>query len=104
MAFDIRKDDKVIGVTELEFGDPPMGFVHGAFKPTPFYSPNIVKTGCKLFIKETSEEIATDFITFEDFSEELGEPFIEVTILVRSADEYRKFFKNHLDVYEKQFG
>ncbi|WP_409308914.1 hypothetical protein [Pectobacterium sp. B1J-3] len=103
MAFEIRKGNKIIGFSELEFGDPPMGFVHGAFKPTQFYSPNADKTGCKLFIRGTDEEIANDFIVIEDISEELGEPFIEVTILVSTAEIYEKFFKHHLDAYEKQF-
>ncbi|MDE8744318.1 hypothetical protein PZA20_21160 [Pectobacterium polaris] len=104
MAFEIRKEDKIIGVSELEFGDPPMGFVHGVLKPTPFYSPDIIKTGCKLFIKGTNEEIVNEFIAIEDFSEELNETFIEVTILISSTDDYKKYFKNHLDAYEKQFG
>ncbi|GKW13065.1 MULTISPECIES: hypothetical protein [Pectobacterium] len=104
MAFEIRKEDKIIGVSELEFGDPPMGIVHGAFIPTQFYSPNADKTGCKLFIKGIDEEIANGFIAIEDYSEELDETFIEVTILINSADDYRKYFKNHLDVYENQFG
>ncbi|UJR53907.1 hypothetical protein [Dickeya zeae] len=103
MVFEIRKEDTVIGVSELEFGDPPMGIVHGVLKPTQFYSPDIIKTGCKLFIKGTSEEIANQFIAIEDFSEKLGGPFIEVTILISSADDYSKYFKNHLDAYEKQF-
>lgn len=104
MIFEIRKEGKVVGVSELEFGDPPMGFVHGAFKPTQFYSPDLVQTGCKLFIKGTNEEIASEFIVFEDFSQELGETFIEVTVLISSADDYEKYFKNHSDAYERQFG
>lgn len=104
MAFEIRKEDQIIGISELEFGDPPMGFVHGVLKPTQFYSPDVVKTGCKLFLKGTNEEIANEFIAIEDFSEELDETVIEVTILINSADDYRKYFKNHLDNYEKQFG
>jgi len=37
MTFEIRKDKKVIGFTELEFGDPPMGFVYGTLKATSCY-------------------------------------------------------------------
>ncbi|MGC0943810.1 hypothetical protein WKH55_04965 [Pantoea agglomerans] len=32
MTFEIRKGSNLIGLTELEFGDPPMGFVYGQFK------------------------------------------------------------------------
>lgn len=104
MTFEIRKEGKVIGVSELEFGDPPMGFVHGIFKPTQFYSPKLAKTGCQLFISGTEDEIANDSIVIEDFSEGAGELLLEITILVRSAADYKRFFKHHLDAYEKQFG
>lgn len=103
MIFEIRKDDKTIGVSELEFGDPPMGIVHGALRPTQFYSPNVDTTSCKLFISGTDEEIICDFIAIEDFSQELDEPAIEVTVLVNDSKDYDKFFKHHVDMYKKQF-
>lgn len=103
MTFEIRKDGKIVGISELEFGDPPMGFVHGVFKPTQFYSPNVIQTGYTLFIQGTNEEIANEFISLEDFSEEMGETLVEVTVLISSADDYEKYFKNHVDNYKKQF-
>lgn len=103
MTFEIRKKGKIVGVSELEFGDPPMGFVHGIFKPTQFYSPNFVKTGCQLFMSGTDDEIANDSIVIEDFSGEVDEILLEVTILVSTAEDYERFFKHHLDSYEKQF-
>lgn len=39
----------------------------------------------------------------EDHSDEVGEQYIEVTVLVESAEEFEKFFKHHLDAYEEQF-
>lgn len=103
MIFEIRKEGKTIGVSELEFGDPPMGIVHGDLIPTQFYFPNADTTGCKLFISETDEEIMCGFIAIEDLSQELDEPAIIVTISVSAAEDYEKFFKHHLDKYEKQF-
>lgn len=103
MIFEIRKADKTIGVSGLEFGDPPMGIVHGALTPTQFYSPNVDTMGCKLFISGTDEEIICDFITIEDFSHELDEPAIAVTVLVSDFKDYDKFFKYHVDMYEKRF-
>lgn len=103
VIFEIRKEGKIIGVSKLEFGDPPMGIVHGDLIPTQFYFPNADTTGCKLFISETDEEIICGFIAIEDLSQELDEPAITVTILVNAAEDYEKFFKHHLDKYEKQF-
>ena len=95
--------DKVIGTTELERSDPPMGFVFGILEPSQSYTLDISTTNCKIFISETDEEVTCEFITLEDHSEEWGEQCIEVTVLVESAEEYEKFFKHHLDAYEKQF-
>ncbi|MCO4311324.1 hypothetical protein [Pectobacterium versatile] len=103
MKYMIKNGDNVIGITELELGDPPMGFVFGILEPTHFYTPDVDITGCRVYINETNEEVASKFITIEDHSEEFGEPCIEITILVRSAEVYEKFFKNHLEAYEKQF-
>ncbi|NNS07758.1 hypothetical protein [Erwinia sp. JH02] len=103
MTFEIRKEDKTIGFSELEFGDPPMGIVHGALRPTQFYFPNSDATGCKLFISGTAEEIICGFIAIEDLSQKLDQPAVAVTILVSAAEDYEKYFKYHLDMYEKQF-
>lgn len=103
MKYEIRNKDRVIGVTELEGGDPPMGFVYGAVEPTDFYVPGIAQGECKIFTCDTNEEIPSESITIDDHSEALSEQCIEVTILVKSAEEYEKFFKHHLEAYEKQF-
>lgn len=103
MKYKIINKDEIIGITELEISDPPMGFVFGALEPTQFYTLGINTTNCKIFISETDEEIACEFIAIEDYSEEWGGQCIEVTVLVESAEEYEKFFKHHLDAYEKQF-
>ncbi|WP_421504975.1 hypothetical protein [Erwinia rhapontici] len=103
MTFEIRKEEKTIGFSELEFGDPPMGIVHGALRPTQFYFPNTDTTGCKLFISGTGEEIICGFIAIEDLSQEPDKPAVTVTILVSAAEDYEKFFKHHLDMYEKKF-
>ncbi|MEI8595845.1 hypothetical protein [Photobacterium sp. Hal280] len=103
MKYEIRVEDKIIGTTDLEGGDPPMGFVFGAVDPTDFYESNGGRTALRIYIRETNEEIATEHIAIEDHSGEFGEQCVEVTALVSSAEEYEKFFKHHLDAYEKQF-
>ncbi|ABO22472.1 hypothetical protein [Shewanella loihica] len=103
MKYEIQRQDKVIGITELEGGDPPMGFVFGAVDPTDFYLSGEGKTDYKIYTCDTNEEIASESITIEDLSEAMGEQCIEVTVLVKSAEEYERFFKHHLDAYGKQF-
>ncbi|MBP2199097.1 hypothetical protein [Pantoea cypripedii] len=103
MTFEVRKGNKVIGVTELEFGDPPMGFVYGEFKPTSFYQKLDSKTEYALFKRGGNLHILTEFITIVDNSEGMGEESIEVTILISSAEEYERYFKHHLNNYNNQF-
>ena len=103
MKYEIRIEDKIIGTTDLEGGDPPMGFVFGAVEPTESYTSNVGNSALKMYVRETKEEIAIEHIAIEDHSGELGEQCIEVTALVSSAEEYEKFFKHHLEAYEKQF-
>lgn len=103
MKYAIRHNKITIGVTALEFGDPPMGFVYGAVEPTQFYSAETDITHCKIYLNETNEEIPCEFVAIEDFSAEMGEQCIEVTALISSAEDYEKFFGHHLAAYEKQF-
>lgn len=103
MKYELRIEDKVIGTTDLEGGDSPMGFVFGAVEPTDFYASNAGNTALRMYVRETNEEIAAEHITIEDHSGELGEQYIEVTALVSSSEEYERFFKHHLEAYKKQF-
>ncbi|WPA92288.1 hypothetical protein QS795_000485 [Providencia zhijiangensis] len=109
MKYKIINKDQIIGTSELERSDPPMGFVFGELEPTPFYKPNISTMDCKLYCfetddrSETHEEILCEAITIDEHSDEFGEQCIEVTVLVESAEEFEKFFKHHLDAYERQF-
>ncbi|WP_020411216.1 hypothetical protein [Microbulbifer variabilis] len=103
MKYEIRKEDIVVGFTALEGSDPPMGFVFGPIEPTEFYTPDFDGSGCSLYVIETGQEISSESITIEDYSKEMGEQCVEVTVVIGSAEEYEKFFKHHLEAYEKQF-
>lgn len=103
MKYKIIYKDQIIGMSELEKSDPPMGFVFGELVPTPFYKPNISTVSCKLYCSDAHEELLCKSIMIEDHSDKFGEQYIEVTVLVESAEEFEKFFKHHLDAYEEQF-
>ncbi|WP_331843327.1 hypothetical protein [Pantoea agglomerans] len=104
MTFEIRKGSNVIGLTELEFGDPPMGFVYGQFKPTTFYQRNDSTTELALFKRDESLHIHTKIITIVDSSGQIDEKLTEVTILIELAEEYEGYFHHHLKKYNNHFG
>lgn len=101
MKYEIRTEGKVIGLTELEGADPPMGFVFGSVVPTEYYSKGLNQELLKIFCGD--KLIKSNAVILEDFTEETGELCIEVTVLVESAEEYEKHFSHHNEVYENQF-
>lgn len=101
MEYQIRTEGKVIGVTKLEGGDPPMGFVFGSVVPTEHYSKTLSKESLNIFCGDTL--IKSKSVTIEDLTEEMGEICIEVTVLLESTEEYEKHFKHHSVAYDNQF-
>ena len=103
MTFEIRTENQVIGITELEGGDPPMGFAFGKLEPTDLYRKLSYPAEYRIYDRKTGEEVASELVTIEDHSKQLGHQCIEVTILVKSSEDYEKFFKHHVEAYEKKF-
>ncbi|NAW84926.1 hypothetical protein [Photobacterium halotolerans] len=103
MRYDILSGETIIGFTEFESGDPPMGVVTGEFFPSESYASNYDYEGLRALVSGTSELIAFESIVIEDYSEEFGEEVVEITALVVSAEEYEKHFNHHYEAYRKQF-
>ncbi|MBU1310289.1 MAG: hypothetical protein KKE30_12255 [Gammaproteobacteria bacterium] len=103
MTFEIRTENQVIGITELEGGDPPMGFAFGKVEPTDLYGKCPAPAVYRIYDSKTGEEVASELVTVEDHSTIVGHQCIEVTILIKSSKVYRKFFKHHVEAYEKKF-
>jgi len=106
--YEIRYKNIVIGLTELDRADPPMGFVHGAVNVNDKYDKNkkeILKNSIYLTVHELDKNnsLEVEAITIEDFSEKLGEEVVEVTVLMKTSEDFEKQFKKHSDAYEKQF-
>tara|TARA_R110002033_G_C3892529_1_gene238985 strand:+ start:3991 stop:4278 length:288 start_codon:yes stop_codon:yes gene_type:complete len=95
VIYEIRINDVVIGTTNLEGGDPPMGFVFGSVTPTENYEflSGVVKA--ELYEQGRDTEIKCESISFEDLTKEMGETCLEVTALIDSYEEYDKYFKHH---------
>jgi hypothetical protein len=104
MKFEVVHGDAVIGWTELENGDPPMGVAFGRMYPTAVYS--LVRDAVPLRVRP---EGGTFFqpaggVHLEDQSAELGPEAIEVSVLGLDSTTYERHFSAHVRAYEEQFG
>jgi hypothetical protein len=113
MRFEVKLGNDIIGFTELEAGDAPMGVACGRFVPTPAYAS--IQSYCKehreswapipeLSIAVTGSSLPIECsgtITVEDCSVELGE--IEISIHGVPYPLYAELFPNHVESYKKAF-
>jgi hypothetical protein len=115
MRFEIKLGGEVIGFSELEGGDPPMGVASGRLVPTPAYSS--IQPYCInhreywIPIPELTVGLAGDVpiecsggVQIIDFSPELGEAGIEVHLNGVTNPPYHELFPHHVEAYKKQFG
>jgi len=88
VRFEILAGDVVIGWSELESGDPPMGVALGRLHFTPAYGSAPVATA--LHVRPEGEPFFEPcggvFIT--DLRDELGDDAIEVSVLGLDAQTY----------------
>lgn len=103
MIYEIKDGENQIGTTKFEFGDPPMGFVHGGFFPSEIYSTNKDYDDLAVICSDTNEQIECISIVIEEYSEEVGEQEIQVTAQLSSSEEYEKYFSHHRKAYEASF-
>jgi hypothetical protein len=106
MRYEVFAGDELIGWSELEKGDPPMGVAEGRLMTTPAYCPTQhalphqpqlrIRAVGDTFLEHTGAYI-------EDQSAALGPDGIEVIILGLPLDSYRRHFSQHLKAYAEQF-
>lgn len=112
--FHIYSGEQVIGWSELELGDPPMGVAFGKFIPAPAYASiqaRVVsltgkdQAGLVLSARLASGEPleAVGGVCIADYSGEAGEDGLEVSVLGISHPAYEHLFPNHVAAYERQF-
>ena len=116
--FGIYSGSTIIGYSELEGGDPPMGCAAGRFLPLPNYSS--VKASCR--IDPHSENVSSqehlalsvrlvggDVISAQggvlilDYSDEPDCGAIEVHVNGIPYPLYEELFPEHVAAYERQF-
>lgn len=111
--FAIYNGEVLVGWSELELGDAPMGVAVGRFLPTPAYrliQPQVVAAqgsasqGLQLSAR-TPGGVPLDCIgvCITDYSAELGASGLEVSVLGISDPPYAQLFPQHVAAYERQF-
>ena len=107
MRYEVLSGDAIIGWSELECGDPPMGVAFGRFHPSNLYVPSRHSgPNCGLRVRpEGGDEFIepSEYVFIEDRSTEFGLEGIEVSILGLGAATYERFFLDHVKRYEAQF-
>ncbi len=114
MKFHVFAKGDLVGETELEYGDPPMGVAFGAMMPTDEYMKyqsifeekdfeKIESLDLRVVSKDGKALEPCAGIAVEDFSKEMGETCIEVSVLGLDGIIYEEQFSHHIAAYESQF-
>jgi predicted ATP-dependent serine protease len=114
--FEVLANGVVVGHSDLEGGDPPMGVASGLLRTTPEYaairstvtqSAGGLVQGIKLVVRERNgaEIPAQGGVTIEDHSEDLANvSAVEVSVLGVPYPLYEQLFPAHVAAYKKRFG
>lgn len=113
LRFDVLWESLVVGSTELEHGDPPMGVATGRFHPSENYAllrercqlDGSVRSGLQLRVRHREGRIidCAAGVFIEDSSEELGLEAIEVSVLGIGHLLYEELFPQHVVAYDAMF-
>ena len=111
--FHIYSEDSLVGWSELELGDPPMGVAFGKFIPAPAYAAiqsSIVDSDKKdkavlLLSARLSDgtQLEAVGVCITDYSADLGPDGLEVSVLGITKPAYTRLFQDHIAAYELQF-
>ncbi|MCW1777221.1 CD225/dispanin family protein [Pantoea ananatis] len=107
--FGIYSQAQLVGWSDLEFGDPPMGVAFGRFIPAPAYrtiQPRVVAAqGVALDALQLSARttegtsLAGSTIAIGDLSADLGDSGLEVSVLCVDHATYAQVFPKHVAAY-----
>jgi hypothetical protein len=106
MRCEVFSGDALIGWSELEHGDPPMGVAYGRFIPSELYVP-AVHAGSDVGLRARPEGEQAFFpakgVHIEDLCDDFGPEEIEVSVLGLESAAYLHYFPDHVRNYEQQF-
>jgi hypothetical protein len=112
--FEVFAGSILVGYSELEHGDPPMGVAEGKFMPSPAYGaiqPSVVaaREGSQAHLALTvrtadgRELPAQSGFRIADYSAELGAEEIQVEVLGVGYPLYEELFPEHVARYRSRF-
>jgi hypothetical protein len=109
--FHIYNGEIFLGWSELELGDPPMGVAFGKFVAFPGYETIQSKIVSLAGKDQTSLNLSARIpggatleaarVCIADYSAELGEDGLEVSVLGISNPPYETLFPHHVAAYER---
>ena len=112
--FNIYSGESLIGWSELELGDPPMGVAFGNFIPAPGYDTirstivnprgqgeDVLWLSARLADGTLLEAVGG--VHIQDHSDEIGEDGREVAVLGIGYPLYEILFPEHVAAYHRQF-
>lgn len=111
-SFAVYCANTLVGYSDLESGDPPMGVAFGRFIPADGYRAiqnqcienHTDQTALRLTVRTPQNEtIQCAGVGILDYSRETGEEFIELNVLGISYPPYEQLFPHHVVRYEQQF-
>lgn len=113
--FEVYSGALLVGWSELELGDAPMGVAFGRFLPAPGYvaiqsvvmaaASGPLPENLQLSIRDSGGTTldASAGVHISDCSVELGPEGLEVSILGVPYPSYETLFPEHVATYERQF-
>lgn len=111
--FHIYSKEVLVGWSELELGDPPMGVAFGRFIPAQSYEqiqPSVISSMEKdqsvlsLSVRlPDGTELECVGVCIADYSAEAGDDGLEVSVLGICNPPYEQLFPQHVAAYERQF-
>src|SRR5688572_3573221 len=108
----VYSSGSLVGQSELERGDPPMGVAVGEFVPNEAYvsikphctSNHADQSTLALSVRsESGAEIPCIGVSILDYSSQSEGSYIELNVIGIDSSLYSSLFPHHVAAYEKQF-
>lgn len=112
MQFQVSIGDVIVGESSLEHGDAPMGVAFGALNANSVFEQYRTQIDADGFVRapesirirdQSGEDLTGQAISIQVFLMDDEPDELEVSILGMDSSDYERWFKHHIEAYEKQF-
>src|SRR5687768_14853865 len=102
MKYEVLAGDTVIGWSELEYGDPPMGVAFGVLHANTEYA--LFNRATVLRVRPAGGEFfkPQGGVHIQNQPAEPGTTAVEVVVLGLDSDTYERYFPEHLTAYDER--